>query len=286
MISRRTTMVVSNIISNCFTKKVPNVDGFGRGHRGYGSTDKVDANKLRDFLFEFNVDGYTISHMCEDYYTKNHLKEMIMDLHTGMFYSKKEYKKCQSLGQADLKNIIIGILSKRLQEESIPTLENLLRIDGYIYEKEHLYEINTDINDKVDIIKSKFKKLNFRNLDEFNTFYNDMNDHFENAKWSDSINNSRRLYELILKECAEYYSKNIEMTNKNFDNLQAVEVRKYLEDVKFFSEDEINIIRYFYAYMSNKGSHIKLALEEQADFSRVISINIILYSLRRLESYI
>ena len=70
-----------------------------------------------------------------------------------------------------------------------------------------------------------------------------------------------------------------------FDNVLAVKVREYLEKVDFFSQDEINIIQYFYKYMSNKGSHIKLALEEQADFSRVIAINIILYSLRRLESY-
>ena len=282
MISRRTTLVVANIICNNFTKR--SADKYSNGVI-HGYSDKVEANKLRDFLFEFNVSGFAIEHICEDYYTKEHLKEMILNMHTGLFYSRKEYRKFEKMGQQDLKNIVIGILSRQLQIESIPVLENLLRIDGYIYEKEHLYEINTDINDKFDIIKNMYNSFGFDNIKELDSFYNNMNEHFENSKWEDSINNSRKLYELILKNCAEYYSKNIEKTNKSFDNVLAVKVREYLEKVAFFSQDEINIIQYFYKYMSNIGSHIKLALEEQADFSRVIAINIILYSLRRLESY-
>ena len=282
MISRRTTLVVANVICNNFTKR--SVDKYSNGVI-HGYSDKVEANKLRDFLFEFNVSGFAIDQICEDNYTKEHLKEMILNMHTGLFYSRKEYRKFEEIGQQDLKNIVIGILSRQLQVESIPTLENLLRIDGYIYEKEHLYEINTDINDKFDMIKKMYNSFGFDNIKELDSFYNNMNEHFENSKWEDSINNSRKLYELILKNCAEYYSKNVEKTNKMFDNVLAVKVREYLEKVDFFSQDEINIIQYFYKYMSNKGSHIKLALEEQADFSRVIAINIILYSLRRLESY-
>lgn len=282
MISRRTALFIANIVCNKFTKNSPDKDAFGH-IRGYSY--KVEADKLRDFLFEFNVDGYTIDKLCENYYTKEYLKEKIMNIHTGMFYSKRDYKKYEKLGQSDLQNIIIGILSKNIQQESRESLENLLRIDGYIYEKEQLYEINTDIDNKVNIIKVMFSNFGLDNGEEFDTFYKNMNDHFENSKWEDSIHNSRKLYELVLKECAKYYSKNIEKTNLTFDKALAVDVRKYLEKVNYFSEDEINIVHYFYKYMSNVGSHIKLAAEEQANFSRVISINMILYSLRRLESY-
>ncbi len=283
MISRRTTLLVAKIICNKFTKRSADFTstGFVKGY-----SYKVESENLREFLFEFNVDGYTIDNLCEDYHTKDYLNKLIMDIHTGMFYSRKEYKKCQQLGQSDLKNMIIGILSRNIQPESRENLENLLRIDGYIYEKERLYEINTDIDDKVNLINAMLKKINVENTTEFDIFYKNMNEHFENSKWEDSINNSRKLYELILKEVAKYYSINIEKTNKSFEKVQAVEIRKYLEDVKFFSEDELNIIRYFYKYMSNIGSHTKLALEGQADFSRVIAINIVLYSLRRLETYI
>ena len=173
-----------------------------------------------------------------------------------------------------------------MQPESLEALENLLRIDGYIYEKEKLYEINTDVDDKANLIKNKFKKFGFNNEEEFDTFYSNMNEHFENSKWEDSIHNSRKLYEIVLKECAIYYSKNIVKDNENLSNAKPVDIRLYLEKNKYFSDDESNIIQYYYKYLSNIGSHPKLALEEQADFSRVMSINTILYAINRLEKFI
>lgn len=161
-----------------------------------------------------------------------------------------------------------------------------MRIDGYIYEKEKLYEINTDVDDKANLIKSKFKKYGFNNETEFDVFYANMNEHFENSKWEDSIHNSRKLYEIVLKECAIYYSKNIAKDNEKLSNAKPIDVRLYLEKNNYFSEDESNIIQYYYKYLSNIGSHPKLALEEQADFSRVMSINTILYAINRLEKYI
>ena len=282
MISRRTTLLVADIICNNFTYQALEYISVKRMHR---NVTKIETEKLRDFLFEYNVEGYTIEKLCHTYYSKEGLKDEILKMHTGMFYSSNNYKKYEKLGQSDIKNMAIGILSRKIQKESIIALENLLRIDGYIYDDEKLYEINTDIDDKINIIKTILKRIKFDNIKEFDTFYNNMNEHFKNSKWGDSIHNARRLYELVLKECAKYYSNNIEKTNKNFEKSKAVGIREYLEKVGFFSEDEINIVRYTYQYISNKGSHIKLAIEEQADFSRVLVINIILYSLRRLEQY-
>ena len=42
-------------------------------------------------------------------------------------------------------------------------------------------------------------------------------------------------------------------------------------------------VQLYYKYISNIGSHPKIALQEQADFSRVMSVNIMLYALNRLE---
>ena len=282
MISRRTTLLIANIICNNFTHEVRETD-----YRGYtkGYSKKVIENKLRDFLFEFNVDGFTIDKISHSFVSKEDLKKEILNMHTGYFYNKEKYFNFTGMGQKDIKMIAVGILYKRIQPESLEALENLLRIDGYIYEKEKLYEINTDVDDKANIIKSKFAKFGFDNQDEFDTFYANMNEHFENSKWEDSIHNSRKLYEIVLKECAKYYSKNIVKDNKNLSNAKPVEIRLYLEQNKYFSEDESNIIQYYYKYLSNIGSHPKLALEEQADFSRVMSINTILYAINRLEKF-
>lgn len=283
MISRRTTLLIADIICNEFTHQVMEKDLHGH-FRGY--VYKVKEDELRNFLFEFNVDGFSIEKLSHSFITKSELKNDILNMHTGYFYNKNQYNQFRNMGQKDIKCLTIGILYRKLQSESINILENLLRIDGYIYEKEKLYEINTDVDDKADIIKKKFEKLNFANKDEFNIFYNNMNEHFENSKWEDVIHNSRKLLEIVLKECAIYYSNNINKDKKDLTDSKPVEIRKYLESVNYFSEDESNIIQYYYKYLSNIGSHPKLALEEQADFSRVMSINTILYAINRLEKYI
>ncbi|MBQ9023907.1 MAG: hypothetical protein IJ105_01645 [Bacilli bacterium] len=278
MISRRTTLLIADIICNEFTHRV-----YDSNSRRY--TSRISEDLLRNFLFEFNIDGFTINKICKCYYNKSDLKKQILDMHTGYFYNKTEYNSFVSLGQKDIKGIAIGILYKKLQPESLNSLENLLRIDGYIYEKEKIYEINTDVDDKANIIKNQFYKFGFNNQEEFDTFYANMNEHFENSKWEDSIHNSRKLYEIVLKECAIYYSKNIAKDNIDLSNAKPVDIRLYLEKNNYFSEDESNIIQYYYKYLSNIGSHPKLALEEQADFSRVMSINTILYAINRLDKF-
>ena len=113
-----------------------------------------------------------------------------------------------------------------------------------------------------------------------------MNEHFENSKWEDSIHNSRKLYQIVLMECARYYSSNIAKDNEITGNEKPVQIREYLDKKNYFSEDESNIIRYYYKYVSNIASHPKIALQEQADFSRVMSVNTMLYALNRLEKFI
>lgn len=283
MISRRTTLLIADIICNSFTHEVRETDLYGRT-RGYST--KVMEDELRDFLFEFGIDGFTIEKISHSFITKADLKKDILNIHTGYFYNKEKYFNFTKLGQKDIKGLAIGILYRKLQPESLEALENLLRIDGYIYEKEKLYEINTDVDDKANLIKNKFKKFGFNYKKEFDVFYSNMNEHFANSKWEDSIHNSRKLYEIVLKECAIYYSENIAKDNENLLNAKPVDIRLYLEKNNYFSDDESNIIQYYYKYLSNIGSHPKLALEEQADFSRVMSINTILYTINRLEKFI
>lgn len=283
MISRKTGLLVANIVSNSFVHEVR--ESYNSG-RNYKYVQRVNADKLRDFLFEYGARGYSIEKVCKSYDTKQELKENIMNMHTGIFYNKSNYTKYQDHGQYDLKSIIVGLFDKGIQKESHETLENYLRVDGYIYENGKLYEINTDVDEKASIIKTKFKKLNFNQQEEFEKFYNDMNEHFENSKWEDSIHNSRKLYEIVLKECAKYYSFNVLKDSKITGKEKPVEIREYLEKNNYFSEDEANIIRYYYKYISNIASHPKIALQEQADFSRVMSVNTMLYALNRLEKFI
>ena len=126
MISRRTTLLIANIICNSFTHEVRETD-----YRGYtrGYSKKVIENKLRDFLFEFNVDGFTIDKISHSFVSKEDLKKDILNMHTGYFYNKEKYFNFTGMGQNDIKMLAVGILYKRIQPESLDALENLLRID-------------------------------------------------------------------------------------------------------------------------------------------------------------
>lgn len=279
MISRKTTLYISNIIIDKFTYQKWNTS-----HNGGYYSQYISHEKIRDFLYESGVDGWSVDKIY-DTYSVEKLKGYILNMETGRFYNLEKYNQFKKMGQKDLKSIIVGIFEKQKQLDiGTEELENLLRIDGYIYNNGNLYELNTDVEEKIELIKIKYKHFDFDQEIEFDTFYNNMNEHFTNSKWEDSIHNGRKLYEMILSKVAKCYSKIIG-DNKISGNEMQVQIREYLEEKEFFSEDEINIVRYYYKYISNIGSHPKLALKEQADFCRVLTINICLYALNRLEQF-
>ena len=281
MISRKTTLYVANIIIDKFTYEKYNRRTSGGGYYSH----IVAQEKLRDFLYESGVDGWSIDKIHIIYSDIDKLKSYILNMETGRFYNLEKYTQFRKMGQNDIKAIIIGLFEHQNELDiNLNKLENLLRVDGYIYNNGNLYEVNTDVEEKIELIKIKYKYFNFDQELEFNTFYNNMNEHFTNSKWEDSIHNGRKLYEMILLKVAKCYS-NIIGDNKIHGNEKQVQIREYLENKEFFSEDEINIIRYYYKYISNIGSHPKLALQEQADFCRVLTINICLYALNRLEQF-
>ena len=175
MISRKTGLLIANIVSNSFDHEVRKSYNSGRN---YKYVQRVNTDVLRDFLFEYGVKGYSIKKICKNYDSKQNLKENIMNMHTGVFYNKVNYSNYQGRGQEDLKAITTGIFDKKIQSESLETLENYLRVDGYIFENGKLYEINTDVDEKASIIKTKFNRLNLGQQEEFQKFYNDMNEHF------------------------------------------------------------------------------------------------------------
>lgn len=74
MISRRTTLLITDIICNSFTHEVCETDLYGRT-RGYST--KVMKDELRDFLFEFGIDGFTIEKISHSFITKTDLKKYI-----------------------------------------------------------------------------------------------------------------------------------------------------------------------------------------------------------------
>ena len=72
------------------------------------------------------------------------------------------------MGQNDIKAIIIGLFEHQNELDiNLNKLENLLRVDGYIYNNGNLYEVNTDVEEKIELIKIKYKYFNFDQEEQF-----------------------------------------------------------------------------------------------------------------------
>ena len=88
MISRKTGLLIANIVANSFVNAVKESYNSGRNCK---YVQRVNADVLRDFLFEYGVRGYSIEKICKSYDSKQDLKENIMNMHTGVFYKKVNY---------------------------------------------------------------------------------------------------------------------------------------------------------------------------------------------------
>jgi hypothetical protein len=61
------------------------------------------------------------------------------------------------------------------------------------------------------------------------------------------------------------------------------DVRRYLENEKFFQQDEINFIKAFYGYASTNGSHPGMSNQAESRLRRLMIVALIQYSLEKLE---
>lgn len=62
------------------------------------------------------------------------------------------------------------------------------------------------------------------------------------------------------------------------------DVRRYLENEKFFQQDEINFIKEFYGYASTNGSHPGMSNQSESRLRRLMIVALIQYCLEKLES--
>ena len=62
MISRKTGLLIANIVANSFVHEVK--ESYNSG-RNYKYVQRVNADVLRDFLFEYGVRGYSIEKICK-----------------------------------------------------------------------------------------------------------------------------------------------------------------------------------------------------------------------------
>lgn len=279
MISRRSTMKIAEYLYDNFTKsKRVNYGSFGRNN--YKWERSVKKEQFKEFLYLSGVHPFTYNKM-SIVYDADRLKDYVLNMETGMFYHKIEYMKHRNIGQEDLKKLALAILNRQGTDYSQFDLYNSLLLDGYELRDNKLYKVNSDMKEEVSLLKKLYTKYKLPCSEEFIKFYDDMVEHFSNGKWEDSIHNGRKVLEIVLRSSAIIYQNSISDNNIT-EQSKPVKVREYLEKIGFFSDKEIMLIKDYYGYISNIGSHPKLARETQANFTRILTINISLYVLNRL----
>jgi len=299
MISRRSTLLLGQLYEARYHRYQ---DHYVRGHRQ--SVYVIESVKFYDFLYERNYAAWfcNIIKMLKNYHRQ--IQETIMKLHTGESIVNAtptwSWEQRQKLGQEYLFNLAQDILIyysdnppsvkyHKPQVELISKLISSLELEGYIFKDKKLLIPEKDIleiQEEMGIIETIYSQLNLKNKDV--TFYHLTlsEEHYFEERWDDSISNSRKFLENILREIASQY---FEMANQTDIPKQVyespVKVRDYLEEVGLLENKEKEALAKLYGLLSNTGSHPYMAEKDQARLLRQLSLTISQFVLLRYQGY-
>jgi len=224
-----------------------------------------------------------------------------MKLHTGetqvYVTSTWSWEQRQKLGQDYLFHLAEDILiyysqNRPIKEEEIKNLPRFignLELDGYIFKEQRLLIPERDvleIQEEIGIIQSLYKDLNLPNRDVTFHHLSLAEEHYLENKWDDSISNSRKFLESILREIVSQHYRNVnnnEVPSSIYES--PFKVRDYLENEGLLDRKEKEAIAKIYGLLSNTGSHPYIAEKDQARLLRQISLTLSQFVLLRFQGF-
>jgi hypothetical protein len=308
MISRKTTLVLAEIVARIFSRSYKSSTNFGRQTKKNYS---VSTDQLYDYLFENNYEAWfcnlakeTRNSSTEFSYATRKLKEFILKLHTGETQANLTpqwtWEQRQKLGQQYLENLAEDVLnswyqdwsqkpdcSKPVSEETLQLLHRNLELDGYSYQSGRLLVPEKDILDseaEAGLLKSLYTSLGLENSDTAFHHLSLSTEHYENGKWDDSISNSRKFFECVLQETASTYSrvkKNLALPKSKVE--RPVLIREFLEKEGLLEAKETEAVAKIYGLLSHTGNHPYMAEKDQARFLRHLALTLSQFVLLRLQ---
>jgi hypothetical protein len=275
MISRRTALILSEVYAKNFYSSYTTRIGGMSSKRRY----RVDIDEFYDFLFSHNYPAWfcnlakkTGGNADTSANATRNLKEFIMRLHTGETISEGtpqwNWQQREKLGQEFLVNMTTDMLNKFDEDnktgpngieasirEKIIELKKSLELDGYVYNNSRLLIPESDILDikeEEGVLENLFRSLGLQNRETIFHHLSLSEVHYINAKWDDSISNSRKFLEGILQEVAAKHSTKLKKTNLP-DPIYSkpVRVREYLEKEGLMETKEIGTLASVYGLLSH-----------------------------------
>jgi hypothetical protein len=291
MISRPTSLAIASAYTDRFTYHSRSSNG--------GTTEKVYRDKIYDFLYEQEYEAWFCNLATKPFRIRD-LKEWFMKIHTGESFSGAtkdwSWEQRQKLGQRYLRDLASdhlrwfdGIKSDtfygKRHEEGASFLQRRLELDGYLYRDGRLLQQHEDVLDveqEQGILQNLFKSAKLGRTEDAFEFLRLAEEHFVSARWSDSISNVRKFFELTLREGAKSLSiaKGENLSEAMLD--RPVEVRQYLEREGLFERKERESLDKIYGLLSETGAHPYMAESDQARLLRQLSLTLSQFALLRL----
>ncbi|MBK5482680.1 hypothetical protein JFV29_12385 [Peribacillus sp. TH16] len=284
MFSRRSALILGDMFQDIYTY---------RG-RGSGSGSKNDLNRLYDYLYENEYSSWfcNTAKNLRIFNQPRAIKELIMKLHTGetqyQVTSNWTWEQRKVLGQNYLVNLSEDIL--RAEHKLQGKLINSLELDGYKYNNGKLILSEVDIlevEEETGVLESLYTELDLNNRETALHHLKLSSEHYLAAKWDDSISNSRKYMESVLREIAYSYNEKIKrskLSNRIYESPR--EVRSFLESEGILETKETKTIAAVYGLLSNTGSHPYIADNDQARLLRHLSLTITQFVMLRFEGSI
>lgn len=299
MISRRTALLLGQLYEARYHRYR---DYYVRGNKQQDYV--IESTQFYDFLYERNyAAGFcNIVKGLKSYHRQ--IQETIMKLHTGESIANAtptwSWEQRQKKGQEYLFNLAEDILIYysenppsakyyKNQVELLAKLTSSLELDGYIFRDKKLLIPEKDvleIQEEIGIIETLYSSLNLKNKEITFHHLTLSEEHYFEEKWDDSISNSRKFLESVLREIA---NQHFEMENKTDfpKNIyeSPVKIRDYLETAGLLENKEKEAIAKLYGLLSNTGGHPYIAEKDQARLLRQLSLTLTQFVLLRYQGY-
>lgn len=227
--------------------------------------------------------------------------EWLLQIHTGESFVKATpnwpWDKRLELGQIYLKNLARDIIIWfRGQNEGWRTTEyrelndeilRRLEIDGYVFRDNDLYQVEVEVLDvdaETGLLSNLYKTLGLTDKQQTFEFLKLAEEHYVAGRWSDSIGNARKFFEVILQQVASRYASGVRGTSLSNATLEKpVSVREYLEKEELLEKKEREAVDKIYGLLSHTGSHPYMAEKDQARLLRQICLTVTQFIMLRLE---
>ena len=229
------------------------------------------------------------------------VKEMIMKLHTGETLATATpnwtWEQRQKLGQEYLFNLSQDILiyyeengvTDEGEKRALIKLRSNLELDGYIFKDKKLLIPEQDvleIHEEIGVIQFLYTQLDLPNKSITFHHLDLAEEHYMKEKWDDSISNSRKFLESVLREIVSQHYKNSKGTDLRTSIFESPQrIREYLENEGLLENKEKEALAKIYGLLSNTGGHPYMAEKDQARLLRQLSLTLSQFILLRYQGY-